>query len=311
MDSKIINTFPIREYLAGLNIHPAKDRGYYGMYHSPFREDSDASMKVDYNKNLWIDYGSNEGGTLIDLVMRLEKCPSGEAMRILEQWLSGTPSFSFHGNNTPERKEAKLESAIRITEVAPLSSPPLIDYLRERKINIDIAKYHCKEINYSVNGKPYFAIGFRNDAGGYELRSKYFKGCTSKDITSHTYRQSSCQLFEGFMDYLSFLTMKNWQRSPIDAIVLNSLANLPKVENTLAGYNSVALFLDNDEAGKRAVQGLRSVCKEVLDMSTHYAKHKDLNDFLCDKKRSQVAEQNRFVKPTPQPPKRKNRGLKM
>ncbi|MDL2277400.1 toprim domain-containing protein [Parabacteroides sp. OttesenSCG-928-G07] len=283
MDAITINIFPIREYLAGLNIHPAKDKGYYGMYHSPYREDNNASMKVDYNKNLWIDYGTNEGGTLIDLVMRIENCSNGEAMRSLEQRLSEVPSFSFHGNNTPERKEAKSESTIRINGVAPLSSPLLMDYLRERKINIDIARLHCKEINYSVNDKPYFAIGFKNDAGGYELRSKYFKGCTSKDITLHTSGQNSCQLFEGFMDYLSFLTMKNRQHSPVDAIVLNSLANLPKIENTLAGYKSVALFLDNDEAGKRAVQSLHSVCKEVIDQSAHYTEHKDLNDYLCNR----------------------------
>lgn len=275
--------FPIREYLTRLNIYPAKERGYYGMYHSPFRQDHDASMKVDYNKNLWIDYGANEGGTLIDLVMRMENCTNGEAMRLLEQQLSGTPSFSFHGNNIPERKEAIPESAIRITGIAPLSSSPLIDYLKKRKINIGIAKFHCKEINYSVSDKAYFAIGFRNDAGGYELRNKYFKGCTSKDITSHIYSQNSCHVFEGFMDYLSFLTMKNRQRSPADTIVLNSLANLPRVETTLAGYKSVALFLDNDEAGKRTVQRLCSVCKEVLDMSTHYGKHKDLNDYLCNR----------------------------
>lgn len=283
MDAKDINQFPIRKYLESLNIYSIKDKNYYGMYHSPFRKDGNASMKVDYNKNLWIDFGSNEGGTLIDLVMRMENCSNGRAMQLLEQYISGIPSFSFQGDDDFGKKEAEPESAIRITGVAPLSSQPLIDYLCERRINIDIAKFHCKEIDYSVNGKPYFAIGFRNDAGGYELRSKYFKGCTSKAITSHTFKQSSCQLFEGFMGYLSFLTMKNWQRSPIDAIVLNSLANLPKVENILTGYKSVALFLDNDEAGKRAVQNLRSVCKEVLDMSTHYGKHKDLNDYLCNR----------------------------
>jgi hypothetical protein len=263
-------------------MYPAKEHGYYGMYHSPFRDDRDASMKVDYNKNLWIDYGTNEGGTLIDLVMRIENCSNGEAMRLLEQKLSGTVSFSFHGNNTPNRKEAEpeMEHAIRITGVGQLSSPPLIDYLHERRINIEIAKFHCREINYSVNGKHYFAIGFRNDAGGYELRNKYFKGCTSKDVTSHTFGQGSCQIFEGFMDYLSFLTMKNWQRSPLAVIILNSLSNLPKVQNTLAGYKSVSLFLDNDEAGKRAVQSLRSVHNDVIDQSALYANHKDLNDYL-------------------------------
>jgi hypothetical protein len=133
-----------------------------------------------------------------------------------------------------------------------------------------------------VNGKPYFAIGFPNDAGGYELRSKYFKGCTSKAITSYTSKQDICQVFEGFMDYLSFLTMKDRQRSPVDVFVLNSLTNLPKVKNTLAGYKSVALFLDNDEAGKQAVQNLRPVCKEVLDQSVYYKNHKDLNEYLCN-----------------------------
>ncbi|KAA6323708.1 DNA primase, partial [termite gut metagenome] len=79
MDSKIINRFPIRDYLAGSGIYPAKDNGYYGMYHSPFREDPDASLKVDYNRNLWIDYGTGGGGTLIDLVMRMENCSNGKA----------------------------------------------------------------------------------------------------------------------------------------------------------------------------------------------------------------------------------------
>lgn len=300
MKANDINRFPIRKYLAGLNIYPAKDRGYYGMYHSPFREDSDASMKVDYNKNLWIDYGTNEGGTLIDLVMRMENCSNDEAMRLLEQRLSGMISFSFHRDNALNRKEVELKPAIQITGVEVLNSPLLLDYLRERRISIEIAKFHCKEINYSVNDKQYFAIGFRNDSDGYELRSKYFKGCTSKDITSHTFGQSRCQVFEGFMDFLSFLTMKNRQHSPIDAIVLNSLANLPKVEKILTGYNLVSLFLDNDEAGKRAVQSLRSVHNGIIDQSTLYANHKDLNDYLCSRGASQQAEK-----------KKPGRGLKM
>ena len=103
--------------------------------------------------------------------------------------------------------------------------------LRERCINIEIARQHCQEVHYSANGKAYFAVGFRNDAGGYELRNKYFKGCTSKEITSMKTSSDACQLFEGFMDYLSFLTMKNWQQPKTDVIVLNSLSNMPKAKN--------------------------------------------------------------------------------
>ena len=52
------------------------------MYHSPFREDKDASMKVDYNQNLWIDYGTGEGGTIIDLVMRIDNVSLNDRLLI-------------------------------------------------------------------------------------------------------------------------------------------------------------------------------------------------------------------------------------
>jgi hypothetical protein len=282
MEAKKINQFSIREYLAGSGIYPAKENSYYGMYHSPFREDHSASMKVDYNKNLWMDYGTTEGGTLIDIVMRMENCSNGKAMQLLEQQLTGTASFSFHGekNFVPVRHE----QSIAIYKISTLTNQSLLSYLSGRCINIDIAKLHCHEVHYSVNGKPYFAVGFRNDAGSYELRNKYFKGCTSKDITSVKIGSNTCQLFEGFMDYLSFLTIKNWQQSKADVIVLNSLSNLVKVKAILTTYESIATFLDNDEAGKRAVQELKSCYRSVTDQSEYYAKHKDLNDYLSNKK---------------------------
>ena len=94
MDAKAINKFPIREYLAARGIRPVKDRGYYGLYHSPLREDRTPSMKVDYDKNLWIDYGAGEGGTLIDLMMRMERCDAGEAMRRAEDFRNARFFFS-------------------------------------------------------------------------------------------------------------------------------------------------------------------------------------------------------------------------
>lgn len=68
------------------------------------------------------------------------------------------------------------------------------------------------EVRFSLNGKWNFAIGFPNASGGYEVRNKYFKGCIApKDITH--IRQAgepkeTCYVFEGFMDYLSFLTLR-------------------------------------------------------------------------------------------------------
>jgi DNA primase len=303
-----IKQINIRQYLADLGIYPAKDSSRYGMYNSPFREDHNASMKVDYLKNLWIDYGANEGGTLIDLVMRMEHCSLHEAITKLERKYSSTDvgtyqsanmptsNFSFHRNH-PDSDLRSPESSITLQNVQPISNPALIEYLHERRIRIDIARIHCREVHYSVNDKPYYAVGFQNDKGGYELRSKYFKGCTSKDITLVTRNKKHCLLFEGFMDYLSFLTIQKQQNAPVDVIVLNSLTNLPKVKNALPAYKGICTFFDNDVAGKNAVQELQSTCINVNDLSYFYSGSKDLNEYLCHKYNPQMKQPQKLKRP--------------
>jgi hypothetical protein len=213
--------------------------------------------------------------------MRIENCANGKAMQLLGQRITGTTSFSFQ-----KEKEIIQQQASSIQKIDVLTNPSLLTYLNERSINIDIALLYCREVYYSVNDKPYFGVVFRNYNGGYELWNRYFKGCTSKDVRTIKAgnNNNTCQLFEGFMDYLSFLTIKNWQKSEADVIVLNSLTNLSKIKNTLTAYGSIATFLDNDEAGKRAVQELKSCYPNVTDQSEFYAKHKDLNEYLCSKK---------------------------
>ena len=301
-----IKQISIRKYLEGMGILPAKDKSYYGMYNSPFREDKNASLKVDYQKNLWIDYGANEGGTLIDLVMRMEQCSLNEAITRLERIHSHANVGAYQCANTPtgnfsfQRKKIEAdtttkESSITIKKVQPISDPSLIDYLNERHINIDMARIHCSEVHYTVNGKSYYAVGFQNDKGGYELRSKYFKGCTSKYITSVKRNKDQCLLFEGFMDYLSFLAINKLQNSPIDVIVLNSLVNLSRAEKAIASYKKVWAFLDNDQAARKAVLELKSICNNVNDQSRLYSMNKDLNEYLCNKQ--QVIQDEKMKRP--------------
>lgn len=322
MDTKDINRYSIREYLAGLNIHPVKDRGYYGMFRSPFREDNNASMKVDYDKNLWIDYGANAGGTLIDLVMWMEDYSTGEAIRLLERQLSGMESFSFHRNREFTAKEnVHRETSIRVLEIKSLEIPALLDYLKVRSINPAIAVENCREIHYSVNGRPYYGIGFGNMSGGYEIRNPCFKGCIgAKDITHirQEDKKASCFVFEGFMDYLSLLTIRH-QNSPEypctdwqDYIILNSTANLPKALERLAGYEEIHCFLDNDTAGRAAYRELEKEfgCR-IRDASHHYPDYKDLNEYLCGKRCTEDTGLKRQIKPISQSTRRKKGGLKI
>ena len=281
MDAKAINKFPIRDYLAARGICPTKDKGYYGLYHSLLREDHTPSMKVDYEQNLWYDFGLGTGGSIIDLVMRMELCDAGEAMRRLEQRISGTPAFSFLGYSNPVSPHR--ESAIAIEKVRPLENPALLAYLTERGIDLVTARAHCSEVHYRVAGKSYFAVGFRNDAGGWELRNRYFKGCTSKAPTTRRGDYPTCLVFEGFMDYLSFLTFKHNPNPPHNIVVLNSVTNLAKALPFIASHEQVYAYLDNDDAGRKATDELKKACRNVSDQSIHYRPHNDLNDYLCSR----------------------------
>lgn len=191
----------------------------------------------------------------------------------------------------------------------PITNKALTDYLSERKINIDITKQHCSEIHYEVGSKEYYAIGFKNNSGGYVLRNKYFKGCTSSDITTHTSidvgNKESCLVFESFTDYLSFLTLKNWDHPKQDTVILNSVHNLSKAMDFIKSHKQVYTYLDNDEAGKKATLSIQQSHPNVSDQSVKYINHKDLNDYLISAKQVQQKE-----KPVTQEKRKPSRGFR-
>ena len=277
MDAKTVNKFPIRDYLAAQGIRPAKDNPRYGFYLSPLREERTPSFKVDYGQNLWYDFGLGEGGTLIDLVMRMERCDAGEAMRRLERRIGESPVSSFYGTNPPLPKR---ETSMIVDAVRTLENPALLSYLTQRSIDLGMARAHCSEVHYRVSGKSYFAVGFRNDTGGWELRNRYFKGCTSKAPTTRRGDYPTCLVFEGFMDYLSFLTFKRNPTPPHNIVVLNSVTNLAKALPFIASHEHVDAYLDNDDAGRKATDELKKACRNLSDQSIHYRPYNDLNDYL-------------------------------
>lgn len=52
-DLPTIKAIPIVDYLYACGIEPAKRYNGYTLYHAPYREDPNASLKVDFRQNLW------------------------------------------------------------------------------------------------------------------------------------------------------------------------------------------------------------------------------------------------------------------
>ena len=268
----------IREYLLRRGLHPHRETATHGMFLSPLRKERTPSFSVRYDKGLWYDFGLGEGGTLLQLVMRLEGCGMAEAIQHLRK--GSADEVPFQPLPTALTRE---DSPLRILGVGEIRHPALIGYLRERGIDLAVAGALCREVHYAVGERRFFAIGFRNDAGGWELRSPQFKGSSApKTITTFDRHGDTALLFEGFFDLLSYLTLQHEPTPTADTAVLNSVVNLPRALPFLARHVTILAFLDNDEAGRLALERLRNALPgaTVIDRAESYRAHKDLNESL-------------------------------
>ena len=309
----------IADYLHSLGYSPVKQQGINLWYKSPFREETEASFKVNTEREQWFDFGLGKGGNIIALAAHLYATESVPYLlkRIEEQTPHVRPvSFSF-------RRQSATEPSFQQLEIVPLVSPALLAYLQERGINTELAKRECREAHFIHNGKRYFAIAFPNISGGHEIRNKYFKGCIAPKDISHI-RQSgeprnTCYLFEGFMDYLSFLTLRlescpqcpDFDRQ--DYMVLNSVTNVSKALYPLGSYERIHCFLDNDRAGMEAVQQIVNEygsTRYIRDASHIYSGSKDLNEYL-QKRRAERKMQTPSVKVENGLPTKKPKGLRL
>ena len=309
-DLSRIKRYPIVEYLERKGIKPVRRTPAYALYQSPLREDMHPSFKVDTEKNLWIDYAEGRGGSIIDLCMRLEGCTLLEAIRQLGR---NAPDDTAH---SPQRervqdtskqesiRQAAANGARRMIGISDTLPSHLQKYLTEdRCINIEKAMPFLRSISYEVRGLHYQAIGFANQSGGYELRdSGSFKGTIApKDITPIFMDRSRNKVtdkiqpvcvFEGFMDFLSFLSMKEEVTSA--CLVLNSVSNVARAIRYLNDRHltHIRAFLDNDDAGRKATNDFIWAGFKVEDMSVHYGRFKDLNEYHIHRVRGQQKRQS-------------------
>lgn len=274
MEIQHIKQISISDYLQQQGYAPARVQGIHYWYYSPLRNERTPSFKVNTERNQWYDFGSGEHGDIIDLVCALHRCTISASIRLL----SGAKQvahqeFSFGG----ERKisERKLE----ILSAQPLSNPYLLRYLAARAIPLPVASAYCSEVLFQNMKRTYYAIGFINDALGWEIRNMYFKGCVApKAITTIKRGTDRLQIFEGFMDFLSWQTLN--PSLACDTIILNSLALLPRIQEKIKGYKQVESFLDNDDAGRKSFEVLKQFYPQIIDGSVRYRTHKDINEWL-------------------------------
>ena len=285
MNIDAIRQIPLVDFLNHLGYQPTGRDSKGLWFYSPYRSERKPSFHVNPNKNIWFDFGTGTGGDIFTL--------AGE--------MSGETDFLRQADFIAVKMQLPVERPYKPTpfieeptfanlEISTLKAPALLKYLADRGIPHDIARQYCVQVDYEMKGKHYYAIGFRNNADGYELRNPFFKGSSPpKHITHIANSNPRCSVFEGFIDFLS--AERLGFNDCTDAIVLNSVSNLGKAIEPLTDYPLILCYLDNDAAGRAALARLQKEFGDrVMDKSALYPNHKDLNDYL-------VSTINRLIAP--------------
>lgn len=279
----------IIDYLRSIGIEPEYTTGSTAFYFSPWRKETVPSLGVSLHRNKWKDFGENmKMSDVLDLIQKIEKCSLAKAVDIALGKTTGTTPAQ-HEPPPPSEKRKYIE--IKATET--LSDRNLWSYISGRGISVYTASKYLSQLRivfpYSKTNstKEHLVVGFRNDSGGYEMRSSYLKVCNSpKTITTIRGDDKHVILFEGFFDYLSFVEMYGEPTEKV--VVLNSTSFMPSIAPFLSGC-TVYSFVDNDNAGDACIRILYDNGIPFADCRYIYEEYNDLNQYWTNTQKNKTS----------------------
>ena len=278
--------YSISELLTRLGYEPVKRTGNEFLYLSMLRDsDTTPSFSVNDKQGTWFDFGEGKGGNIIDFGLRYWK---GLAFpEVLEKIVltcdSGVPSHAGRANYSRQSAKQK-EPNYGILEVGELgNNVAILNYLESRCV-LSIAEGRLKEIYYYIEGEDkkrskFFGAGWQNETGAWEIRNLHFKGCLGhKAISFIPNSEKRLAVFEGFFDYLSWLTENTF--APDSVLILNSVALLQAGIAKAESFPEINLYFDNDPSGRQATLDFIAALPWAIDRSGIYAGCKDYNEFI-------------------------------
>ena len=291
MNTKLLNARELKEQcsivelLSRLGYEPVPRRGREKMYISMLCDgDTNPSFAVNEELGVWFDHGTGKGGNIIDfgrLYWRNLTFPE-----VLAKIVAVTNAEHRLDISAPLRRQKQQQpkepnyQILKIQEVG--LNQAITEYLQNRGV-LEPAKGRLKEVYYYVEDEQkkrhnFFAAGWQNQNGSWEIRSTFdFKGCLGNKAISFIPRnEQSLAVFEGFFDYLSWLTENPFADESV--LVLNSLSLLQAGIEKAGGFSVVSTYFDNDPSGRKASDQFTAALPQAIDRSGIYEGYNDYND---------------------------------
>lgn len=240
---------------SGYGIPLKKEARTRNWYLTPFGNESNPSCLINKQNNTWRDYSANKGGDVIDFVMEYEGLSFRDAISKL---VDGVVPIKTHDASDISH----IKTGIHIIDESEITNQSLLLYAESRGISHNVLKQYCREVEFVYEDWDHVshsAIGFKNDKGGWELRSPSQKVGNSPKYWTTIRRESSkgALIFEGFFDFLSHVMLTNnedYSVKYLDCYILNGLAFAPWLKEDLDIYPFVGVYLDHGIAANEVME---------------------------------------------------------
>lgn len=283
--SEIKENYSLVDLLTQLGYEPVKRIRNEQLYLSMLRDsDTTPSFSVNDKQGTWFDFGDGKGGNIIDFGLQYWKgLPFPEVLEKIVLTCGG--SVPVIAPPVYKRKPmAEKEPNYEILDIKNLgSNAAILNYLESRGVG-QVAEGRLKEIYYYVEDQDkkrnkFFAAGWQNEQGAWEIRNLNFKGCLGhKAISFIPNSEKKLAVFEGFFNYLSWLTENPFAADSV--LVLNSISLLQAGILKAQDFRDISLFLDNDPSGRQATLDFTSALPWAKDRAGIYTGYNDYNDLI-------------------------------
>lgn len=267
------------DLLCRLGYRPHKKIGGEHYYFSMLREPEETpSFSVNDKSGCWYDHRLGKGGNVVDFgLLYWQGCTFPE---VLEKITNETGGATVNY----QRQQVVKEPSYKILAIKDLGANKAIaEYLQSRGVWLE-AQGRLMEIYYYVEDEQkhrmnFFAAGWQNELGAWEVRNINFKGCLGhKAISFIPGEKKSLVVFEGFINYLSWLAENRLAANSV--LVLNSLSLLQAGIEKAKSFDTVATYFDNDPSGHEATLTFKKAVPQAQDQSSVYEGYNDYNDKL-------------------------------
>lgn len=282
---EIKENYSLVDLLTHLGYEPVKRIRNEQLYLSMLRDsDTTPSFSVNDKQGTWFDFGEGKGGNIIDFGLQYWKgLPFPEVLEKIVLTCGGLVPV-LAPQVYKRQPSAEKEPNYEILDIKDLgSNAAILNYLESRGVG-QVAEGRLKEIYYYVEDEDkkrnkFFAAGWQNEQGAWEIRNLNFKGCLGhKAISFIPNSEKKLAVFEGFFNYLSWLTENPF--APDSVLVLNSLSLLQAGILKAQDFRDISLFLDNDPSGRQATLDFTSALPLAKDRAGIYTGYNDYNDLI-------------------------------